>query len=577
MKPTRRETILFGAAAALAHGLPAFSQTRDGDIVDWSTLAERLGGRLKAVTWPIQALIDGQNPEKATAFFEAARNPYFLGDNPALTQTFGWVDAWSANPSARVVEARSAEDVAIALRFAAEHNIPIVTKGGGHSYTGGSNAPDSLMIWTRRMNDIVVHDHFTPMDSENSIGPAVSIGAGAMWGEVYKQACAAGGVYVQGGGCLTVGVAGLILSGGFGSLSKAFGPAALSLVEAEVVTADGEIRIVNTKRDSELFHALRGGGGGTFGVVTRLTVKSHPMPSTIGAVFADISASTDEAYHLLIGQMMRFYAERLLNPQWGEQIGFGPNNVLRISMLCHSHGQDEIKALWAPFLEWVRERSDKFNFQTEPAILAVDARSFFDPDFLKTLPGIVLSDDQSGADQDRIFWAGDREQSGQFLHAYRSRWIPTASLETAGRDRLVAGLFDASRHWTITLHTNKGLGGSTDAVRQAVVEETVINPVVADSFALAICGAEGPPGYPGVAGFAPDIELGREQAERVNMAMAVLETRVGARGSYLAETNYFETEWEENFWGRANYHRLQAVKRMFDPENRLQVHHGVVG
>lgn len=59
--------------------------------------------------------------------------------------------------------------------------------------------------------------------------------------------------------------------------------------------------------------------------------------------------------------------------------------------------------------------------------------------------------------------------------------------------------------------------------------------------------------------------------------MAALETGVGARGSYLAETNYFETEWEDNFWGRENFHRLQAVKRMFDPENRLQVHHSVVG
>src|SRR3546814_12707097 len=108
------------------------------------------------------------------------------------------------------------------------------------------------------MNAIEVHDAFTPAGSDAEPMPAVSVSAGAMWGEVYRKVCAGAGRYVQGGGCLTVGVAGLIQSGGFGSLSKAFGTAAASLLEAEVVTADGAIRVVTDGQAPELFFAPRG-------------------------------------------------------------------------------------------------------------------------------------------------------------------------------------------------------------------------------------------------------------------------------------------------------------------------------
>src|SRR5215831_6349077 len=74
---------------------------------------------------------------------------------------------------------------------------------------------------------------------------AVSVGAGAIWMDVYDAVTTSAGRYVQGGGCTTVGVAGLVQGGGFGSFSKGFGTAAANLLEAEVVTADGTVRIAN--------------------------------------------------------------------------------------------------------------------------------------------------------------------------------------------------------------------------------------------------------------------------------------------------------------------------------------------
>ena len=77
---------------------------------------------------------------------------------------------------------------------------------------------------------------------------------------------------------MTVGVAGLIQSGGFGSFSKAYGMAAAGLIEAEVVTADGAVRIANACTNPDLFWGLKGGGGGSLGVVTQLTLRTRDLP-----------------------------------------------------------------------------------------------------------------------------------------------------------------------------------------------------------------------------------------------------------------------------------------------------------
>jgi FAD/FMN-containing dehydrogenase len=122
-----------------------------------------------------------------------------------------------------------------------------VVKGGGHSYQGTSNAPDSFLIWTRHMNDITMHTAYVPQGCEHTLQPqpAVTLGAGTIGMQAYDAVTTKGGKYVQGGGCTTVCLAGLVQSGGFGSFSKHYGLAAGGLLEAEVVTADGKIRIAN--------------------------------------------------------------------------------------------------------------------------------------------------------------------------------------------------------------------------------------------------------------------------------------------------------------------------------------------
>src|SRR5262249_29496197 len=139
--------------------------------------------------------------------------------------------------------------------------------------------------------------------------PAVTVEAGAMWVDVYDAVTTRGGRYVQGGGCVTVGVAGLVQGGGFGSFSKYYGTAASLLLEGEVVTADGGVRIANACTNPDLFWAIKGGGGGSFGIVTKLTLRTHELPALFGGARLTIKATSDAAFRQLLGRFFKFYSE----------------------------------------------------------------------------------------------------------------------------------------------------------------------------------------------------------------------------------------------------------------------------
>jgi FAD/FMN-containing dehydrogenase len=558
----------------------SFRRARPGDpswpnAASWERLNRQIGGQLITVRSPLADC--GRAPAEAgcAEIFRRLKNPYYLGDEVGLTQTLGWVDAWTSQPSAYAVAARRTEDVVAAVNFARENKLRLVVKGGGHSYLGTSNAPDSLLIWTRRMNAITVHDAFVGAGCAGRAAPqpAVTIEAGAIWMHVYNEVTTKAGRYVQGGGCATVGVAGLIQSGGFGSFSKRYGLAAAGLLEAEIVTADGAVRIANTCTNPDLFWGIKGGGGGSLGVVTRLTLKTRELPGFFGAVTTTIKAASDAAFRRLVGRVIGFYAETLFNPHWGEQIVFRPDNVLAIRIVFQGLDQQQAENVWRPFFEWVAASPNDFRLVSAPLVAALPARRFWDPAFLKRFPGIVVADDRPGAPGGNVLWAGDAGQAGQFLHGYQSAWLPAALLEKERQSRLGDALFAATRHWGLALHVNKGLGGAP-ADEVAAARDTAINPAVLSAFALVICGAEGPPAYPGIAGHEPDLPAARRHAAAIDDAMKEVRKVLPDVGSYVSESNFFEADWARAYWG-PNYPRLLAVKDTYDPDGLFLVHHGV--
>jgi FAD/FMN-containing dehydrogenase len=538
-------------------GLPGWP-----DDTAWTSLNRATNGRLQKVSLPTLDTAEAR---------QQLTNPFYIADQPGLTQSSGWLDGWRSRPSAYMVAAESTADIAAAVRFANANNLRLVIKGRGHSYFGTSCAPDSLLVWTRKMDAITVHDAFTPQGSNAAPVPAISAGAGAMWLHTY-QAAASAGRYVQGGGCTTVGVAGLVQGGGFGSFSKGFGTAAASLLEAEIVTADGEIRIVNAAREPDLFWALKGGGGGTFGAVTRLTLATHPLPDNVGPLNLTLKAKSDDAYRKLLAQFVELYATALCNPHWGEQIRLQPNNTLQVRMVYQGLTKDAARAAFKPLLDLVEASPADYEGLASYEVASVPAKYYWNGWLYRIFARSAVNfDDRSGAPWTDYWWKGDREQVGLFWHAYTSAWLPSALLKPESQSRLVDALFAASRQWTVGLHFNKGLfGAPPDAIEAA--KNTATHPDVVDVFALAIIAAGGPPVFDGFP--APDVATATAHRDRVHAAMKALRVAAPDTGAYVNECDYFQSDWQQRLWG-SNYPRLLEIKRRYDPDGLFYVHHGV--
>jgi FAD/FMN-containing dehydrogenase len=168
----------------------------------------------------------------------------------------------SINP-AGIAYCRSPHDVATCLAFVRKYRIPVAARSGGHSYAGWSSTT-GLIVDVTRMAGVSVS------------GGSATIGAGTRLIDLYSG-LAAHGRTIPGGSCPTVGIAGLTLGGGVGVVARAYGLTCDNLQSLEIVTADGQVRTCDSRRNSDLYWACRGGGGGNFGVVTSFTFGTHPV------------------------------------------------------------------------------------------------------------------------------------------------------------------------------------------------------------------------------------------------------------------------------------------------------------
>lgn len=171
-----------------------------------------------------------------------------------------------ASPVA-VAMCASTADVAACVRYATEGGHQFTVRSGGHSYTGWSTGK-GLVIDTTRMASVKV---------DRSSGTA-TVAAGTRMIDVY-HGLAAAGVGIPAGSCPTVGMGGLTLGGGIGVLSRAWGLTCDTVRSAQVVLADGSVVTADDKHNGDLFWALRGGGGGSFGVVTSFEVATRTAPT----------------------------------------------------------------------------------------------------------------------------------------------------------------------------------------------------------------------------------------------------------------------------------------------------------
>jgi len=192
-------------------------------------------------------------------------------------------------------------DVAAAVRFARERSLPIAVRCGGHNGAGLASVNDGLIIDLSPMNAVTV----------DSSARMARVQGGAKFGEV-DTATHEHGLAVPAGIISTTGVGGLTLGGGVGHLSRGCGLTIDNLLSATVVLADGSIVQTDADRESDLYWAIRGGGG-NFGIVTSFSFRCNPVHTVqAGPVFYDIEDAAE---------VLRWYRE-FLPAQPGALTGF---------------------------------------------------------------------------------------------------------------------------------------------------------------------------------------------------------------------------------------------------------------
>ena len=203
----------------------------------------------------LDASLDGTVERPGTGGYDVARRLY----DPRFDRV---------RPPA-VARCAHAGDVAEAIRFARRSGVPVVTRGGGHSYVGASTSGSALVLDVRRLAGV----------SYDAASRTATVGGGARLLDVYER-LGARGVSIPSGSCGTVGISGITCGGGIGMAAAAYGLTCDAVTAARLVTTDGRERTVDAAREPDLFWALRGGGGGQFGVVTQWRMRTFPAAAT---------------------------------------------------------------------------------------------------------------------------------------------------------------------------------------------------------------------------------------------------------------------------------------------------------
>lgn len=437
-------------------------------------------------------------------------NPWLDRTNPC---TIG-------NHAVYAIDATDPSHLQNGVRFAKYHNIRLVIRNTGHDYLGKSTGAHSLALWTHNFKSMEVLNYV----GATYTGPAVRLGAGVLAIEAYRFASSYN-LVVVGGNCPTVGISGgYTQGGGIGPLSSVHGLSADQVLEWTVVTADGELVTANSTHHPDLYWALRGGGGGTYGAVVSMTVKAFPDTYTSSASVSvlDTGANTDAIYTafktFITTQLPQLvdagvYILWILNPT-----GFFIQ--ARFAFGLHKQGLDN---LLQPTLSTLSN--------TE---LAYDYSSFETPTFLSTFetaPGTWNVSD---------FNTGGRLIPRWLLHSNPDGLV--AALRNVGTQTLLTG---------VSFNVDVGRSGISNP------DEVAVNPYFRQSIFNVFLGV--PVDF---------LDWGANAVAMnkiTNDYLKGLEALTPDGGAYLNEADVAQPDWQRVFYG-SHYARLQGVKDRYDPD-----------
>ncbi|CAA9964908.1 FAD binding domain containing protein [Pyrenophora teres f. maculata] len=436
------------------------------------------------------------------------------------------------------VKVTNVAQIQLAVNLARNLNLRLVVRNTGHDYNGRSVGKGALSIWTHGLKDI---RYFENYESFAYKGPVFKLGAGVQGFELY-QAADKYGVSAIAGICPTVGVTGgYSAGGGHSPLMQLFGVGSDQIVALEVVLANGRFVTVTPKVNGDLYWAMLGGGGGTFGVVTSAVVKVHrkvPVTTSAWTVMTSETVTAEKFW-----EAFRFFYDNI--PMYNKAKTYSYFSLMKLApgtymwsmapFFATDKSVEEYEALIKPFYDKCVSLGIELNANTShydsfyPAYQATFGTLNYYVGGAGAIPAnrLVTSDNWETPDiRDQTF----------------------AAVQQAVNNAMMVNMY----HQRPADPEDSGINSVNPAFRTEEAQIIIINSVTEQTAAGWKAASEA----------------------LTTQIMAPLREATPTGGAYGNEADIAEPNWQQAFWG-SNYARLQQTKNKHDANMLFYVHHGI--
>ncbi|MCO5611705.1 hypothetical protein L7F22_065963 [Adiantum nelumboides] len=403
---------------------------------------------------------------------------------------------------------------------------------------GRSTAPASLNLWLHHLKQITFHDQFRPQgcsaDVEFNTVAAVTAKAGVQWSELYEAADAQQRVVVgaMSGTVSTAG--GYMQGGGHSPLSPLLGLAADNILELEVVTADGSLVTANRCQNRDLFWALRGGGGGTYGVVMSATHRTHPaLESPWGAQFS-ITANSISFFQSLVAKFVELQASLSDAGTWAGYSYLSFTSITGVYLLPNA--SMEALSAFDAIAKFAEMHADEVSLN-----LSMQAFSSFQAwrNFVYKCKGGTSCTERTGS-----------------YAVISSRLLPKALLKADNGVEVAAAFMAILKTGVDRIIGHLVSGRAVQA--NAKMVDNAVNPAWRTSLWHVIV----------VSTWTAEEACAATKAHKswlVTSANALLRELTPQSGCYMNEADFNEPDWQTSFYG-SHFEKLTSIKAHVDPQ-----------